>query len=466
MAPKIIADSDGDESEPHSPSHIPNDDVERTKSSPHGTDHQSVSTDPSFFNSVFNEQQDAAREQPTNYDVIDLAEESEASAFVSFDQGYERIERGKAPIEKSLWDVPSSPEIMKPKRSAKRKAESNTRTKITRGLRRHLDDIGYRSPDDEPTTPDIPSKRRRVQAKTGMTDDLPSTISHGSDESLLVVPKACTPSRKAERLSRDGFGGLSPPTQMQPLKPCSMNIRSSGSATNINTPREAFTPLVKSFSPGRPSSSAPEDVDVRQKEMSPPRSTSMAVKVDDEPAPTVVNATNESERDDALYQEEAGSRHTTPRRPRGRPKRAIEATSTTEESVVAVKVKKKRGRPKKSGKPDENDDKTAGVSDEASPDMTPVAEGKSPARERQMDRDNADGASLQESKAMETGTENKAQPPPTTPTSRAENTDGPVKQDVMTKKADAASSSASRQLYRVGLSKRTKIAPLLKIIRK
>ncbi|KAG5927256.1 hypothetical protein E4U42_002407 [Claviceps africana] len=457
MAQNIIADSDGDESETHSPPHISNDDTERPKSSPHGTDHQSVSTDPSFFNSVFNEQQDAAREQPTKRDVIDLAEESEASAYVSFDQGYERVETGKDSIEKSLWDVPSSPEIMKPKRSAKRKTESNvTRTKITRGLRRQLDDIGYRSPDDEPTTPDISSKRRRMQAETGMPDDPPSTISHGSGGSLLVVLKARTPARKTENLS--------PPTQ--PLKPCNMNIMSSGSATNINTPREVFTPLVKSSSPQRPSSLAPEDLGVRQKEMSPQRSTNIAIKIDDDPVAAAINATDESEDDDVLYQEEARARHTTPKRPRGRPKKAMEATAAAEESAVAVRVKKKRGRPKKSDKVDQNDDKTAVVSDGASPDMASVPGDKSPAREQQMDRDSANGATLQESKTTETETENKPQPPPANRTSRDESTEGPVKKDVMTKKAEAASSSCSRQLYRVGLSKRTKIAPLLKIIRK
>ncbi|KAG5988498.1 hypothetical protein E4U43_004730 [Claviceps pusilla] len=466
MAPKIIADSDGDDSESESPSHVPCDNIERTESSPPGIDHQSMSTDPSFFNSIYNEQKDAAREQPTNGDVIDLAEESEATDYVSFDRGFERVE-AQAPIEKSLWDVPSSPEIitMKPKRPAKRNAESNTRTKITRGLRRQLDDIGYRSPDDESTTWEISSKRRRTQPKTGTSGDLPSTIPIESDDSPSVKPKARTSARAKKHLSSDGITALSSPTQ--PLKSRSINIGSSGSATNVNTPREPFTPLVKLSSPERPRSSAPEGLDVVKKDMSPPPgSTSRAIEVDDEHSA----AAEESEGDDAPYQDEPTSRPTTTRKPRGRPKKVADATATNEESVVSVKVKKKRGRPKKSDKMDENDDKKADVEGEPCADTKPSPEIASPVQEQQTDPKTASPSNLQDSKAIvtetETETEKKLPPAPKTPTSLAEKIEDSVKKDATSKKTDVAPNSSGRQLYRVGLSKRTKIAPLLKMIRK
>ncbi|KAG5971983.1 hypothetical protein E4U55_000975 [Claviceps digitariae] len=462
MAPKIIADSDGDESEPSSPSHIPFNNIERTTSSAPGIDHQSGSTDPSFFNSVFNEQQDAAREQPANRQVVDLAEESEVTELVSFDQGFGRVENAQPPVEKSPWDVPSSPETttMKPKRSAKRTAESNARTKMTRGMRRQLDDIGYRSPDDEPTTPEICSKKRRTQPEMGMTDDLPSTMPIGSDDSLLVAPKARTSARKKKQYSHDGITAVSSPTQ--PLKPCSINIRSSGSATNVNTPRETFTPLAKPFSPERPRSSTREEDDVVQRGMSPSRTISLAIQVDDE------HAAEASEGDDAPYQQEPATRDTNTRKPRGRPKKTVDATAPTEETVVAVDVKKKRGRPKKSAKVDQSDDRLADVKHEAaSTDMKPLVEFESPIREPQKtERNSANRPILQDSKALDTHTEDKASPAPTTPMGRAEHTDDSVKKEGMKKKAGATPNSSGRQLYRVGLSRKTKIAPLLKMIRK
>ncbi|KAG6005029.1 hypothetical protein E4U21_000544 [Claviceps maximensis] len=489
MMPKYIADSDGDESEPNSPCNIPCDNNDRTKSSPSGIDHQSMSTDPSFFNSVFNEQQDAAREQPTNNQVMDLVEveESEAAEYLSFDQGFGRVDNAQSLIEKSPWDVPSSPEtiIIKPKRSAKRNVESNTRTKITRGLRRQLDDIGYRSPDDEgepTTTCETSSKRRRTQPEIGMTGDLPSSIPTKSDSPLLLVPTARSSAREEKQYSPDRITTeISSPIQL--VKPCSISIRSSGSATNVNTPREALTPLVNHLSPERPGGSAAEVLDVVQRVMSPPRSTSIAIKVDDErvvaaaaTAAIIVEDSEDAEGDDPPYQDEPTSRQTTTRKTRGRPKKVVEPIPTNEENVVAAKGKKKRGRPKKSEKMDENVNKKADFEEnETLKDMKPSAKVENSIQEQRMDHNSAKGAIFQDPKPTETEVDVGLQPQPQlppppplpkTPTSRAEDTDYSVRKDGIKKKADAAPNSSGRQLYRVGLSKKTKIAPLLKMIRK
>ncbi|KAG6041962.1 hypothetical protein E4U41_000077 [Claviceps citrina] len=457
MARKVIEDSDGDESEPKSP-HDSYNDVEQTKSSLPGIGHESESTDPSLFNNVFNEQQNAAREQARNYEITDSAEESEVANCVSFDQGYERVKSAEAQAEKSPWDVPSSPESsIKPRRSEKKKIQrSNTRTKMTRGLRRQLDDIGYISPDDEPTTRQTSNKKRRTQPETDTTDELVSTLPIESDGSPIAASKV-HPSRQRGQHSTVRTSAC--PSPKDALQQCSTSIGSSGSATNVNTPREGYTPLAKPWSPGRPISSVSENLDMTQGGMLPPSgSTSIGIKVVDDG-----HANEEAEREDAPVQGESAAKRTTTRKPRGRPRKAEDATRISEENMVAAKVRKKRGRPKKS-------------------------EVGSPSQGQQIERDSKPLATLQEQDTMETRDtlEKEATPqehnttetrdisekenqlqPPGTPPKQSENTDGSVKKDMMNKKADVPRNSVGRQSsYRVGLSKRTKIASLLKVIRK
>ncbi|KAG5955952.1 hypothetical protein E4U58_006819 [Claviceps cyperi] len=485
MTPNIIEDSDGDESELSSPPQDSWHDAEHTKSSPHGIDHPSESTDPSFFNSVFNEQQNAAREQAKDPQVTGLTEESDAAAeCLSFDQGFERVVVAKDSLQKSLWDVPSSPESMQPKRSTKRKTESSTRTKITRGLRRQLEDIGYKSPDDEQTTWERLDKRRRTQQETGMTDDLPNTLPVESESSCLFAP-VIHAFGQTEQYSPVRTP-IAFPSPTQPLRPCSINLRSSGSATNVNTPRDPWASTIKPSYPERLRSSAVEDGDVIHGGTPPPRSTCLVIKEDDE---DVHNAdevagdgtcfaikeydesmpAEEPARDDASHQEECepGPTTRTTRRTRGRPKKAVDATVMIEDPEPPAKGKKRRGRPKKTEKVKTGYDKKMDDEKETSADVKSVPEAQDPAQEPQPDQNRADLAVSTDTMTTETKAEIESQVPTVTSTSQAaEDPDRSIKKGVMLQKAHATTNSSARQLYRVGLSKRTKIPSLLKVIRK
>ncbi|KAG6148032.1 hypothetical protein E4U46_000087 [Claviceps purpurea] len=485
MTPKIIEDSDGDESELSSPPQDSWHDAEHTKSSPHGIDDPSESTDPSFFNSVFNEQQNAAREQAKDPQVTGLTEESDAAAeCLSFDQGFERVVVAKDSLQKSPWDVPSSPESMQPKRSAKRKTESSTRTKITRGLRRQLEDIGYKSPDDEQTTWERLDKRRRTQRETSMADDLPNTLPVESDGSCLVAPVAPA-FRQTEQYSPVRTPAAFP-SPTQPLNPCSINLRSSGSATNVNTPRDAWASTIKPSYPERLRSSAVEDGDVIHGGTPPPRSTCLVINEDDEDVHNAVEVAGdgtcfdikeddenmpaeEPAEDDASHQEECkpGPIPRTTRRTRGRPEKAVDAAVVIKDPEVPAKGKKKRGRPKKTEKVKTGRGKKVDDEKEASADVKSVPEAQHAAQEPQPDRNSADLAVSTDIINTETKTEIESQVPPVTSTSEAaEDPDHSVKKDVVLNKAHPATNSSARQLYRVGLSKRTKIPSLLKVIRK
>ncbi|KAG6079310.1 hypothetical protein E4U16_006160 [Claviceps sp. LM84 group G4] len=487
MTPNIIEDSDGDESELSSPPQDSWHDAEHTKSSPHGIDHPSESTDPSFFNSVFNEQQNAAREQAKDLQVTGLTEESDGAAeCLSFDQGFERVVVAKDSLQKSPWDVPSSPESMQPKRSAKRKTESSTRTKITRGLRRQLEDIGYKSPDDEQTTWERLDKRRRTQRETGIIDDLPSTLPVESEGSCLIAP-VVTAFGQTEQYSPARTPAAFP-SPTQPLKPCSINLRSSGSVTNVNTPRDAWTSTIKPSYQERLRSSAVEDGDVIHGGTPPPRSTCLAIKEDDEDVQNAEEVAvddtcfvikeddenvpaEEPAGDDVSHKEECKPEPIprTTKRTRGPPKKAkmVDVTVTIEDPEVPAKGKKKRGRPKKTEKVKTDLDKKVDDEKEASADIKATSEAQHPAQEPQPDQNSADLAVSTDIMTTETKTDIESQAPPVTSTSQAaEDPDCTVKKDVMLKKAHAAGNSSARQLYRVGLSKRTKIPSLLKVIRK
>ncbi|KAG6101800.1 hypothetical protein E4U30_001140 [Claviceps sp. LM220 group G6] len=485
MTPNIIGDSDGDESELSSPPQVSWHDAEHTKSSPHGIEHPSESTDPSFFNSVFNEQQNAARERAKDTQVTGLTEESDAAAeCLSFDQGFDRVVVAKDSLQKSPWDVPSSPESMQPKRSAKRKTESSTRTKITRGLRRQLEDIGYKSPDDEQTTWERLDKRRRTQRETGMADDLPSTLPVESEGSCLVA--SVVPAFEQTEQHSPVRTPAAFPSPTQPLKPCNINLRSSGSATNVNTPRDAWASTIRPSYPERLRSSAVEDGDVIHVGTPPPRSRCLVIKEDDE---DVRNADEVAEDgtcfavkeddenmpaeepagDDASYQEEFKPEPIprTTRRTRGRPKKVVDATVMIEDPEVPARGKKKRGRPKKTEKVKTGHDKKMDDEKEAPAAVKSVPEAQRPAQEPQPDQNSADLAVSADIITMETKTEIESQIPPVASTSQAaEDPDRSVKKDAMPKKSHAATNSSARQLYRVGLSKRTKIPSLLKVIRK
>lgn len=445
MAAKVIADSDGDESEAESASHVSRHDAEQTRASSHDADHhQSASTDPSFFNSVFTEQQDAARQQSGNHGAIDFTGESDAMDYASFDQGFERVGNTAAHVEKSPWDVPSSPESAKPKRSSKKNTANSTSTKITRGLRRQLDDIGYISPDDEPTTAQNLNKKRCIRSEMDVTDASVSTLSIESDERFLVAPTALASSQRRQYST-------------QPLRQCSIDVKSSGTATNINTPREGHLPSAKPSSPERPKSSTPEKPDDAQAGVFPPRSTSMAIRLDDD------YATGKEQEEDGSYQEKPEAKPTSTKKSRGRPKKVVDASLTKEENVAAVQAKKKRGRPKKSDKVFKDDDNKPEYEDAASTHTNPVPEGVG--TQQQVNQDSATLAIPQASKATGTNKQDILQLPET-PTRQGENADSSVNKATPNKKDSLAPNSSSRQLYRVGLSKKTKIAPLLKMIRK
>lgn len=481
MTPTVIADSDGDESDTGSATELPEVvAVEKSAS----TTHPSGSTDPTFFRSVFKEQSDAAKEHAVRHHQTEEAED-EIMDPSSFDNGFQQT-RGTV-HDKSLWDVPSSPEFEQPSRRAKKTdGSSNTRTKITRGLRRRLDDIGYVSQEDEPTgTVTTQSRKKRRVERDAPLDDLVSTAPIDSDPAFMVAPTMLTTSQREEYVSVKA-GASSPAAK--PLEQRCINVMSSGTATNLNTPRTTVAPSydaapdIKSSKSDRlkqvrglrnslpdeavVSTSAPESNLSTKKEKSSSMAKSHRVinASDDESGLGEHDQPPETTKDDGSDFEETAN-PVEKKKQRGRPKK--ENTATPKKKVAETKAKKKRGRPRKSDaavKLDENGDvqETAQVPPDPAPaesDMKQHTDTKTEEAEQTI-------VSPVKEKSI-TAANAVLDKTPQTPTSdMKDGADVNSSKKPSSKALSAPSGDSGRPLYRVGLSRNMRIAPLLKVIRK
>lgn len=475
MTPVVIGDSDGDESDVASSPRRVTQAVPLQASSPTAATHPSGSTDSTFFKSIYNEHRDAANEHVTNQ-IEEITEVMDAS---SFDNGFQET-RGTGIHDKSLWDVPSSPEFAQPKSSKKQDGSLNTRTKITRGLQRRLDDIGYVSQEDElPKMTAQSRKKRRVERDTG-SDDLVSTVLIESDPSWVST------SQKQRLVSvHDSTLG----SATKPLEQRCVNVVSSGTATNINTQRSndavlsESTPEIRGSETARVSvarGSSPASPAVPIPVLETKRGTA---KVQDRKKSkrVVIDSDDESDGEDYSPRE---AKHNSPdfeekelpkpvagKKQRGRPRKSDTAAPMEKEKEKEkdpeTNGKRKRGRPKKSAavlKVDSNDEVQEMAP--AIPEHTHTEPGiktQPDVKATHIEKLGPDVTETENHVAVKPVTKET----PGTPISDAKVGTGiSAVQKAAGRTPSTPTGGLGRSLYRVGLSKNTRIAPLLKVIRK
>ncbi|KAK2598110.1 hypothetical protein QQS21_005741 [Conoideocrella luteorostrata] len=463
MAPRIIADSDGDESEAEytAPNPLPtctqSDFQYHPQASSEDTNHPSTSTDPNFFRCVFDEQQDAARQEAKDQSVIEIPEDCDATDAPSFDKGFERTDNIRT--MRSPWDVPNSPETAITKRSTKtdRLCKQTTRTKITRGLRRQLDDIGYVSQEDEPHTPNTKQntrKRRRIRGNTdlGSDDDRMCTLPVVNDTSFLVAPTALT-SSQMEQYSTIKVGVHNSPTQ--PVQQCGINVKSSGTTTNLNTPRSTRTRLLELPSSELPRSSQCQIIDLTEED-----SKVTTTRAEDDYIPEVLK------RDQELAFEVEPSASIETKKQRGRPRKVAAVTRVKGDMAVEATPKKKRGRPKKAEMVIKKDDEAAENEDACDSDSLEHPEKSDMQQETGMKEDMGITQDTATTPAANEAPQVITKPVLEIMKPGADNSGVLETKNPALKKPVSAASYSWRQPHRVGLSKNTRIASLLKVIRK
>ncbi|PNY25121.1 Uncharacterized protein TCAP_04930 [Tolypocladium capitatum] len=575
MSPVVIADSDDDDcdergySAPLSPNHSTPVIDAPTRSSD-GASH--VSTDPAFVQSIFNEQRDAAnqRTQVAQGEGMMQDKSSVTSATEPFDPKDHKVpgmtsmsditrvttprndtttSKQTAELEE-VWDVPNSPERRPTWKGSKKKSDRTSKTtttvKMTRGLRNTLEKLGYRSEDEDDeaisghqSISTRGKKRRKLGSPGGSLRDpndvsliivprdddkdstgsvqgknntasgaLVATLSVDSDSSFLVGPKPLSACQKLEYQSITPVPS-SPPVGHLGLQ--AADVGSTGTATNINTPRrnlpsshdvglrtktpenEAIRNARRTRSPRRRRYSSP-DVLVH------PNNGSASAGAQ----PPTQSCTNGTPSDGILlngegeeYQAEVipedgneDSDFAVPEKPvrakrqRGRPRKSAKVpdnTATCGETGngSAAKAKKKRGRPKKSGPsaaaeqvppgedvPAEAGARVATTVDEAMMAGRHVGDGdvgneKSKPATTQV-ANTGQGWAATGKACQITVSSDRAKEDPSSAMGPTVTGD----QDRNDSKRPSRPEAGAKPAYRVGLSKRRKIAPLLKSLRK
>ncbi|KJZ80219.1 hypothetical protein HIM_00069 [Hirsutella minnesotensis 3608] len=593
MPPMVIADSDDDIDE-RSPSPVPQprQAIAAIDAPTRLSDHVSqatISTDSAFFQSVFHEQNEAAiatyqqvsarqsgaaMHRQSSPDAIQQPFGLEPSSLFP---DHEKSDRDALPISapqtatepaamratevRDLWDVPSSPES-KSASDAYRVRATRTKgvasVKITRGLRRNLEQLGYES--DENTRADTSyeqagesmgstrgNKKRKVDSSRGVGDDdggpitgpkrPPPTISAkadiisssrgsvlatprniceptlpvGSDSSFLIAPRPLSASQKGEYQNVDELIESSPPLRKVDIPV--RGIGSSGSATMINTPRsnlasshdvglrartpesEAICHMPLAQSARRRRNSSPDVIALVSPEQDQTHTDSRSIKT-----PCVSDArsdgdTGAGENSEITYTKRAADddesdyalseKPVKPKKQRGRP-RKVPLGESAEKTNLSAPVggansaspaapKKKRGRPKKLQTLAE----TANAShDPLTTETISHAEKRNAAPALEEPRGQAGMTSEMDARRdakSQTGSPSKTLddklPPPATPqkgsvASPAEAKGVNEDKGSSKMKESSWSKSAVKPLYRVGLSKRLRIAPLLKSLPK
>lgn len=347
--------------------------------------------------------------------------------------------------------------------------------------------------------------------------DTPSTMPPPTlpvEKTPRVVGNLLTNSQKKEYQSFPATGGTEMSQDQGPTRPedATPFIRSSSSGTNINTPRsepipsrnidtipeEQYTPMKEDakilaghwdsspevISAADPNPTAPRAVKRKQgAKRESARSHEVANDEDD------ISYEHQDPREDYDDNDEESDFVEKPvvrkqTKQRGRPKKNLDATSaagptnsTTShaaEGRSVTKTKKKRGRPKKAEKLAVEEAKDAQVDTDTrvDTDLKEVAKTEEETAHGQdvIANDNSAESALKSqeeaaSKALESRKEQAAETSGRkTPRDESEQAGQAMSSKPTSKPViPAASLSASKPLYRVGLSKKSRIAPLLKI---
>ena len=586
MRPVVIADSDDEDDAGYSSPTTPPD-PQRGADGAAGqldhTNHDTSSTDPAFFQSVFNEQVEAAREQggryvgrgddapddlssfgmvaPTRFNrgvagpdtsslssVTDPRSGKTRKAFDSkYVAGLTQVttpgrSRQGADGDADPWELPSSPENHAHKARGQRLLGNGKKKSLQDSISSYKDGQSFPQAEARAVTAERDAdgearersgKRRKVHSSADhlpnssdmdliaiplsngtrdeqgqhnqvASDALPATLPVGQDSSFLVVPKGLSSSQRKQYkgIAHDG-----------------VQQGSSGTATNINTPRSLNPSLpdpTKSSSTGAGASGSssakeknrhilrrrdpsPDEISILEPpyEMKSTRQPGSRLRSHDGPgsdkdgpAEVDISANNAytaaaGEGDEILDREVATP---LPAKKRGRPKKnrlseAQEAGGSLEAGPEA-QPKKRRGRPRKS-------EMQTNVAD-----ITP-ADADSPRNKPRdpTDLDDEDGATpaktrsdlVHEAGSSEDGEEASKKGgkiEPVSPAVQNFETDSPAQHHSASESEQqgisrnskkegkggtavdfkvSAASFSGRPLHRVGLSKRSRIAPLLKL---
>lgn len=546
MPPAIIADSDDDSDGAQSPALTPGGPIDDGLLLPtRSSDRVSLatnSTDPAFFQGIYNEHKAAADQQALNFGADGGLEPADAAG--------QEAPPSRTGARDDPWDIPSSPEAKIAKKVKPLAAKRTTSVKVTRGLRKNLERLGYESVSDD--NHDEPVQERRKRRKVGGTrrsqkdsndvslvelpldGELQSVASQSNSTEvasnggmgpptdiastpLLVAPKQLSASQKLEYQSMEAPSSSPPMRAMELRNPA---VGSSGTATNVNTQRSH---MMSSYDAGL-TVRTPEHEMIRATRRASPtprqRRNSSPDVITSMPPPTqtpkpnatrvkqVGTSTAEAAReshsagdDDEVWvaskveEDEASDyaapeKQAKPKRQRGRPKKGGEdksdVTSTAAAQESAAKPKRKRGRPKKSetvAKDDQGSSVTHDTSHrQAATDekLGHVAEGYHTA-EGDVDKEPSLPTSTTKPPQKSPGKaeipggleETPADPVEAcVPESAGQQT--PVREerklqkngDLQNRQSASKLDSAGKPVYRVGLSKRLRIAPLLKSLRK
>ncbi|KAF4493472.1 hypothetical protein FAGAP_10406 [Fusarium agapanthi] len=353
---------------------------------------------------------------------------------------------------------------------------------------------------------------------------LPPTLPVNQDDSFFIATNPLTDAQKLEYESVQLPSSDSQNHQLPPIRQFEINLASSGDATNINTPR-SHAHYLMSTAPPPPSSvmdpnraaigqatgnrwdSSPDVISAID---SPPKQKATRqleqIRNGDSPKPANDETTDEQQPEQPelpAMQEDAFDNYepekvTKTKKSRGRPKKKVieepttmtEAPSPRPEVVTPVtKPKKKRGRPKKSDQTDTKEEIPKIDPSASTNDASLSEDAVRPEKKAKIDLDESESKdelaepSLK-SKSRESSILKESDPniltksvssldddtAPKASDAATEEKEEKVEKPAITSRSSTPSKGLSaiinKPVYRVGLSKKSRIAPLLKCLRK
>lgn len=573
MPPEFVADSDDEDdySLPPSPRGAAGNtgNAAAARSSGH-TSHATASTDLAFFQGVFDEQNDAAqdyavdnavqggteqdgvlspmlpgraaRRTQTSDDALLLTSITDPTTGKGPRLSSGRVTneltqvttpgRGREGTEGDPWDVPSSPEAEASGRTARKPVKLSKKSLIQASHDTHGDDSRQKSRKRRKLEPSQQSEGQNdVSLVTipgdGMNASMPGasvpssyvvpTLPAASDSSLLVVPKSLTASQKMEYESVHlaSSDGPAPDVRLLRGQHYGINLGSSGSATNVNTPRsDGKSSHVASTQPQALPSLGDATQTASLEKASPPQKRLQRLSSSPDVISMAEPTTNgtqvgkgkprEGEEDqtsdwgegtayrakgrpdDLRANDEDDSDYSAPKavqqkRPRGRPKKntgsgsppaANPQASHAKDGNPATKQTKKRGRPRKSVVEAEKSPPTLGAVDADAHELDSAdnaRDGGQPEKTRfPLGEAVGDETRLNGTPGKQTGQDSTGATTTASGCGPGElaATDAGSHGQARAGSRGPSGAGSGKPLYRVGLSKRSRIAPLLKMVRK
>lgn len=519
MPRPLIADSDDESEAPYSPP--PQYRQERDASSGIQS-HETASTDPLFFQRVFTEHSVAAREQQLHQAATDMVDEETSSVNPKTHRASAQAPQDTTPQKNENgdpWQVPSSPgleaegvsDVTEPLRLGdENKSSTVASSRKRRPLSNSLTPRKATPEDDsgagEGSRNHRARKRRKKDTFNPMIEkpsvdiiDISSSsdsegtevygrqVGHQKQASLMVAPPRLCDSQKKqyEAIGTQSTEVLSSATRRRIREDMH---RSSGTATNINTPR-SDDPLIEAGVSTQAAAGRSRASRIRRRSSSPDVISADTIDAIEQGEP---QATMED--DDPLVDELADLDHVEDPQPkwldtdddpdygspvksppkkrrRGRPKKGetaqqigtkpTAAGETGDVKDLPAPVRKKRGRPRKSEvkvSPPPEEDQGDGLGSPAAEASVAVDEKEQEnAGDIATNEQGSDGETSKEKVTQETGL--------TTTTAEAVKTPPKTKTAAMAE-TKVTASKLGGPVYRVGLSKKSRIAPLLKMVKK